>query len=108
MYVDLTHTSSFTSSVETLKMVWWGVEPNVPPTLTNHATSPILSIWCSANLARRHEPLTKSPAHHLERLVEENTMDSGIMARLEVEDPLLACHDQTAGWLNRVWVESGR
>ena len=29
-------------------------------------------------------------------------MDSGIMARLEVEDPLLACHDQTAGWLNRV------
>ena len=24
-------------------------------------------------------------------------MDSGIMARLEVEDPLLACHDQTAG-----------
>ena len=35
-------------------------------------------------------------------------MDSGIMARLEVEDPLLACHDQTAGWLNRVWVESGR
>ena len=35
-------------------------------------------------------------------------MDSGIMARLEVEDPLLACHDQTAGWHNRVWVESGR
>ena len=35
-------------------------------------------------------------------------MDSGIMARLEIEDPLLACHDQTAGWLNRVWVESGR
>ena len=33
-------------------------------------------------------------------------MDSGIMARLEVEDPLLACHDQTAGWLNRVCVLS--
>ena len=62
----------------------------------------------ATNLARRHEPPTKSQAHHLERLVEENTMDSGIMARLEVEDPLLACHDQTAGWLNRVWVESGR
>ena len=26
-------------------------------------------------------------------------MDSGIMARLEVEDPHLTCHDQTAGWL---------
>ena len=35
-------------------------------------------------------------------------MDSGIMARIEVEDPHLTCHDQTAGWLNRVWVESGR
>ena len=62
----------------------------------------------ATNLARRHEPPTKSQAHHLERLVEENTMDSGIMARLEVEDPLLACHDQTAGWLNRVWVEFGK
>ena len=35
-------------------------------------------------------------------------MDSGIMARLEVEDPLFTCHDQTAGGLNRVWVEFGK
>ena len=35
-------------------------------------------------------------------------MNSGIMARLEVEDPLLTCHDQTAGWLNWVWVEFGK
>ena len=29
-------------------------------------------------------------------------MDSGIMARLKDEDPLLACHDRTAGCLRHI------
>ena len=96
MYVDLTHTSSFTSSDAHTPGSSSGPIPVGPGDHT------------ATNLARRHEPLTKSPAHHLERLVKENTMDIGIMARLEVEDPHLTCHDQTAGWLNRVWVEFGK
>ena len=41
-------------------------------------TRAMLSQYLSTN----YEPLTKSPAHLLECLVKENTMDSGIMARL--------------------------
>ena len=99
MYVDLTHTSSFTSSDE--HHAHTHREVQAAPSRSDRVTTRRRT-W------RGDVPLTKSPAHHLERLVKENTMDSGIMARLEVEDPLLACHDQTAGWLNRVWVESGR
>ena len=89
MYVDLTHTSSFTSSDE--HHAHTHREVQAAPSRSDRRDH------TATNLARRHEPLTKSPAHHLERLVKENTMDSGIMARLEVEDPLLACHDRTAG-----------
>ena len=96
----MAHNSSFTSSERTPRAHTPGSSSGPIPVGPGDHTA--------TNLARRHEPPTKSQAHHLERLVEENTMDSGIMARLEVEDPLLACHDQTAGWLNRVWVEFGK